>query len=373
MSKIILCADDSATMQKVAEITFRGSDYTYVGARSIEEALEKARAQKPALVLADAVMGSKSGYDLCQSLKTDGALGDIPVVILCGNSAPYDAARGSAVGADATFTKPWDTQVMLDKITEILDKAAQHGVAKASGGGAAAAAPAPATPAPAAPKIGAAPTMPSPTVPATPPAPAPVSPAAAAAAAAKAPPAAQMPPRSATIMGMPTIKMPPGPGGTAQPVPLSTAPTPGMPAPISAPTIKPPATPAPVAPAPAARSPFDTAPKAPLSAPTPAPRAANPTPAPPTQPAASSVAAVGRPPMIAGVPTKRSALVERTLAKMAARLAEASGLEPGSPELIALLKLSTEVVERIVWEVVPELAETIIRENLHELAAKRAN
>jgi hypothetical protein len=77
--------------------------------------------------------------------------------------------------------------------------------------------------------------------------------------------------------------------------------------------------------------------------------------------------------MVAGVPTKRSALVERTLAKMAARLAEASGLEPGSPELLALLKLSTEVVERIVWEVVPELAETIIRENLHELAAKRAN
>ena len=77
--------------------------------------------------------------------------------------------------------------------------------------------------------------------------------------------------------------------------------------------------------------------------------------------------------MIAGVMTRRSALVERTLAKVAARLAEAAGLEPGSPELLALLKLSTEVVERIVWEVVPELAEAIIRENLHELAAKRAN
>ena len=43
MSKIILCADDSVTMQKVAEITFRGSDYTYVGARSADEAIDKAR------------------------------------------------------------------------------------------------------------------------------------------------------------------------------------------------------------------------------------------------------------------------------------------------------------------------------------------
>ena len=75
--------------------------------------------------------------------------------------------------------------------------------------------------------------------------------------------------------------------------------------------------------------------------------------------------------MVSGNPTKRSALVERTLAKMAARLAEASGLEQGSPELLALIKLSTEVVERIVWEIVPELAEAIIRENLTDLTAKR--
>lgn len=75
--------------------------------------------------------------------------------------------------------------------------------------------------------------------------------------------------------------------------------------------------------------------------------------------------------MVSGTPTKRSAIVERTLAKMAARLAEASGLEPGSPELLALLKLSAEVVERVVWEVVPELAEQIIRENLQDLTARK--
>jgi hypothetical protein len=77
--------------------------------------------------------------------------------------------------------------------------------------------------------------------------------------------------------------------------------------------------------------------------------------------------------MISGSPTKRSALAERVLAKMAARLAEATGLEPGSPELLALLKLSTEVVERIVWEVVPDLAEQIIKENLHALATAKRN
>ena len=80
---------------------------------------------------------------------------------------------------------------------------------------------------------------------------------------------------------------------------------------------------------------------------------------------------MNRSPMVAGNATKRSQLVEATLAKMAARIAEVSGLAQGSPELAALLKLSTEVVERIVWEVVPDLAEQIIRENLNDLAAAR--
>jgi CheY-like chemotaxis protein len=296
MSKFILCVDDSATMQQVAEITFRGTALTYVGARSADEALTKAKAQKPALVLADAVLGTgaaKSGYDVCAALKADPALADVPVIIMCGNSSPYDGAKGAQVGADGTLPKPWDTQAMLEKCIELAGKPS---TVKAGGAAAPAVKPAVASAPVSAPK-----------------------PAAAPAAA-----AANQPPRSATIMGMPTIKLPGG--GTAQPVPVT------------------PAAAAPVAPAPAASS------------------------APTAAPMFASVPGAGRAPMVSGSTTKRSALVEATMAKMAARLAAVSGLQQGSPELAALLRLSTDVVERIVWEVVPELAEQIIRE---QVAARR--
>ena len=62
----------------------------------------------------------------------------------------------------------------------------------------------------------------------------------------------------------------------------------------------------------------------------------------------------------------------RTAAFAALWRAVTDGRRPGSPEHAALLKLSTEVVERVVWEVVPELAEQIIRENLHDLTARRS-
>ena len=334
MSKIVLCVDDSATMQQVADITFRGTEFTYVGARSFDEGLDKARAQKPTIILADSHMPGKSGYDLCLALKNDPATSGIPVAILVGNAAPYDAARGVQVGADANLPKPWDTQTMLEKVAEVVTKAAT-GVVKP--GQAAAAAP-PAAGAPSTGPLG------------TPPAKAPAAPAAAAAA------SASMPPRSATIMGMPTIKMP---AGNAQPV-----------APVAPPAAAPTPPAAPVGPT--KTSVMSVPPISPTSGPGTSPSIRSPAPPPPAPVMAAATAAVTRAPMVSGSPTKRSLLVERTLAKMASRLAEATGLEPGSPELAALLKLSTEVVERIVWEIVPDLAEQIIRENLHDLTARRS-
>lgn len=327
MSKIVLCVDDSVTMQQVADITFRGTEFTYVGARNYDEAVEKAKAQKPTVVLADSVMTGKTGYDLCLALKSDAKTADVPVVILVGNGAPYDSAKGVQVGADANLPKPWDTQTMLEKVVEIVGKAAS-GVAKPGQGAA------PAQSAAAAPVVAAAA-------------------AAKAAAPAAAAGAANQPPRSATIMGMPTIKLPGGAAAPVAPAPAPAAPAPTKTTMMAVPTVAPDGN--------------MKAPAAPMRAPAPAAAPAAPAaPAPSFNPSGAS-----RAPMVSGTPTKRSALVERTLAKMAARLAEATGLEAGSPELLALLKLSTEVVERVVWEIVPELAEQIIRENLQELTARK--
>ena len=325
MSKIVLCVDDSQTMQQVADITFRGTEFQYVGARTVEEAISKAKSQKPVIVLADSAMPGKNGYDLCLALKQDGATSDVPVVILIGNGAPYDAARGTQVGADANLVKPWDTQTMLEKVTEIVGKGAGvkpgHGVAASAPASTPAATPAAAKPAAAAPKV-----------------------------------QQQEPPRSATIMGMPTIKMP---AGVAPPVTVQPTKTTAMAVPPISPEA---AATAPGAAGPGLRPPAKSTPPATASA------AAAPA---TSTPSNGGIGGMNRAPMVSGTPTKRSVLVDRTLAKMAARLAEAAGIEPGSPELLALLKLSTEVVERIVWEVVPELAEQIIRENLGTLTKRQ--
>jgi hypothetical protein len=103
----------------------------------------------------------------------------------------------------------------------------------------------------------------------------------------------------------------------------------------------------------------------------PAPLAAPPTPsAPPVRAAGSSNdgAAPLRPPMIKGTPQRRLRLVP--ISEVAAQVAGEHGLDLDSAEMQALVKLSREVVERIVWEVVPDLAEAIIKQNLDKLTAR---
>jgi hypothetical protein len=96
----------------------------------------------------------------------------------------------------------------------------------------------------------------------------------------------------------------------------------------------------------------------------------------PVAPARPAVAAGGaRPPMIKGIPTKRlkivSPAVVQKVTAAATSVAREAGLDPAGPEMEAIMRLSTDVVERIAWEVVPEIAEAILRENMDALSAKQ--
>ena len=227
-----------------------------------------------------------------------------PVLLLSSKQNAFDAAKGSAAQADDHMDKPFDTQQMIDKVKKLL-AALPAGAAKASP---AKDASAQTTPSMQAPIVAAgARTVPSP---ATGPLPAA---AAAAAAAASNPP----PQRAKTL-----IYNPPPAGGVA-PVPARI---PAGPTPVSGlPTTQPKA--APVHDGGAAAKPAPVDHVAPGVAP----------------PAAAAVHVNGQ---------------------MAAKL-EQIGLTP--TQVDAVLALSREVVERVVWEVVPVLAETIIREELSRL------
>jgi hypothetical protein len=77
------------------------------------------------------------------------------------------------------------------------------------------------------------------------------------------------------------------------------------------------------------------------------------------------------PPVVAEVARAAAPVVAQAAVPAVKAAAAAAGHDPRGVEYEAIAKLSRDIIEQIVWEVVPELAERIIRENLDRLAAKR--
>ena len=120
MGARILVADDSVTIQKVVELTFSKEDFVLAQARSGEEAIRNAKETRPDLVLLDLVMPDMSGYDVCAALRADPALRSVPVILLAGTFESFDHQRAAQAGANDFVTKPFESQVLVGKVKQLL-------------------------------------------------------------------------------------------------------------------------------------------------------------------------------------------------------------------------------------------------------------
>lgn len=124
MGKKIFLADDSVTIQKVVELTFAETDYQVTALSSGTELLSKLQQELPDLVLCDVVMPDISGYDVCQRIKSDPATLHVPVVLLTGTFEPFDRERALAAGCDAIVTKPFEARALISTVDQLLSQAA---------------------------------------------------------------------------------------------------------------------------------------------------------------------------------------------------------------------------------------------------------
>lgn len=120
MTKKLLLADDSITIQKVIQITFAHENYDLTITDNGDAALAKAQELKPDLVMADVYMPGKNGYELTAAIKQDPALQNTPVLLLAGSFEPFDEEKAVSCKADAWIEKPFESQSLIDKVAELL-------------------------------------------------------------------------------------------------------------------------------------------------------------------------------------------------------------------------------------------------------------
>lgn len=120
--KRILIVDDEEDIVNVLRLRLEANNYEVLSASDGQEGLNKARSMKPDLIILDLMLPKLDGYRVCRMLKFDEVYKSIPIVMFTARAQKEDEKLGGEMGADAYVTKPFEPQILLDKIKELLAK-----------------------------------------------------------------------------------------------------------------------------------------------------------------------------------------------------------------------------------------------------------
>jgi CheY-like chemotaxis protein len=116
----ILLADDSVTIQKVVGIIFGGEEYTLAVVGDGNAAVSKAQEMSPDVMLIDALMPGMSGYEVCEAVRRIPSLSQVPIVLMTGSFEPFDENKARQCGANDFITKPFESQQIIAKVKELV-------------------------------------------------------------------------------------------------------------------------------------------------------------------------------------------------------------------------------------------------------------
>jgi len=118
--KKVLIVDDESHIVELVRVCLEDTDYDIIEAYDGQEALDKARSEKPDLILLDIMLPKMDGYEVCKNLKTDDSTKSIPVVMLTAKGQEVDKVKGFQSGADSYMTKPFSPLRLLTELEEKL-------------------------------------------------------------------------------------------------------------------------------------------------------------------------------------------------------------------------------------------------------------
>jgi CheY-like chemotaxis protein len=119
----ILVADDNSNIQRMVSLALKDSGMEVVAVGNGEAAVRKLSEMQPDLVLADIFMPVRNGYEVCEFVKQDPRLAQVPVVLLIGAFDPFDEREAQRVHADGILKKPFvPPEPLIRMVSELLEQ-----------------------------------------------------------------------------------------------------------------------------------------------------------------------------------------------------------------------------------------------------------
>jgi len=118
--KKILFVDDNESIVSTSSLILEDMGFNVITAKDGEEALNKANAELPDLIVLDVNLPKMSGFDVCRTLKKQPKTMKIPVILLTGLGKTDDVNKGFLVGAVDYLIKPVDWNRLKSKISALI-------------------------------------------------------------------------------------------------------------------------------------------------------------------------------------------------------------------------------------------------------------
>ncbi len=121
MKKVILVADDSATIRKFVSFALTAKGYKIIQVCDGMEALEKIPNEKIDLIITDINMPNVDGFELIKTVRENHDLTEMPIIVLSSLGGSDEIERGLEFGANSYLVKPFDPKRLLYEVSKYLN------------------------------------------------------------------------------------------------------------------------------------------------------------------------------------------------------------------------------------------------------------
>ena len=123
MGRSVLIVDDEPNIVRSLQFLMAKAGYDVRVARDGEQALDEIARAQPDLVLLDAMMPKRDGFDVCQTIRANPGWAGVRVIMLTAKGRDIEREKGMAMGADAYITKPFSTKEVVAQVEKLLGPA----------------------------------------------------------------------------------------------------------------------------------------------------------------------------------------------------------------------------------------------------------
>lgn len=116
----ILIVEDDPVIRNELQILLSGNGYDVIAAEDFSSIIQTVETEEPHLILLDIKLPQENGFSVCSKIR---AFSEIPIVFVTSSNTDMDELNSIMLGGDAFITKPYNTAILLAKISSLLKKA----------------------------------------------------------------------------------------------------------------------------------------------------------------------------------------------------------------------------------------------------------